>query len=192
VTSAVPSFWSRLSLALSCFFRILGDPSFAGRVRSVTGVPEAAAPPALPEAPETAPPTPSVQKNEPSRPHEDTALLVLSLFQREGRLVDFLTQDVESFPDADIGAAARVVHTGCRRALRQHFDVEHVRSEAEGSNVTVAESETKSVTLTGNVKGGAPHRGVLRHAGWRAVGVRLPEMLATHDATLICPAEVEL
>jgi hypothetical protein len=189
VTSAPLSFWSRLALALSCFFRILADPAFAARIRGIANETDTA-PPVLPEARE--PSRASGPVREPSRPHEDTALLVLSLFQREGRLVDFLTQDVESFPDADIGAAARVVHAGCRRALREHFDVERVRTEPEGTTVTVSDGETRSVTLTGNVRGSAPHRGILRHAGWRARGVRLPEMLPTHDATLICPAEVEL
>ena len=48
------------------------------------------------------------------------ALQLLALFQREGRFVDFLEQDVASFSDAEIGAVARVVHEGCRKALHEH------------------------------------------------------------------------
>jgi hypothetical protein len=175
------SFWSRFALALASFFRILSDPAFAALV---LGAKEPAAPKELPRSPE-----PSAKA---ARPPSDGALLLLALFQREGRLVDFLGQDVESFSDTDIGAAARVVHAGCRRAFRSHFDVGHVRDEREGSAVTVEAGDLRAVTLTGNVSGSPPHRGTLRHGGWRATAVRLPEMLPDHDATLLCPAEVEL
>ena len=36
---------------------------------------------------------------------------------REGRLIDFLQENVASFSDAEVGAAARVVHAGCKKAL---------------------------------------------------------------------------
>ena len=65
------------------------------------------------------------------------ALQLLALFQREGRLVDFLQQDIASFPDADVGAAARVVHEGCRKALRAHAEIAPVRAEEEGARVTL-------------------------------------------------------
>src|SRR4051812_3597376 len=54
----------------------------------------------------------------PERLHA-SALMLLAGFQREGRLVDFLRQEVAGFTDTDIGAAARVVHGGCRRVLDQ-------------------------------------------------------------------------
>jgi hypothetical protein len=118
---------------------------------------------------------------------------VLALLQREGRLVDFLEQDIASFADADIGAAARVVHEGCRRALRAHLEIVRVRDEREGSTVTLAEGfDAASVKLTGDVRGAAPFQGVLRHSGWRVRQIRLPERVAGHDATILAPAEVEL
>jgi hypothetical protein len=117
----------------------------------------------------------------------------LALLQREGRLVDFLEQDVDGFADAEIGAAARAVHAGARKALRAHVTVEAIRPEEEEAKVTLAEGfDAGSVKLTGNVSGKAPYTGVLKHRGWRAAKVSLPVAVDGHDVRVICPAEVEL
>jgi hypothetical protein len=42
---------------------------------------------------------------------------MLGILQREGRLIDFLEEDVASFTDAQIGAAVRDIHKGCKKAL---------------------------------------------------------------------------
>jgi len=106
---------------------------------------------------------------------------VLAVLQREGRLIDFCEEDLAGFSDAQIGAAARTVHDGCRKALRSFLALEPVRAEAEGATVEVpAGFDPRAVRLTGNVAGRPPFRGVLRHHGWRA------------GKTVIAPAEVEL
>jgi hypothetical protein len=115
----------------------------------------------------------------------------LALLQREGRLVDFIEQDIAAFPDADIGAAARVVHEGCRRALHAHARVTSVRHEAEGARVTL-EHPSEEVKLVGNVAGAAPFRGVLRHRGWRVENLALPHLVGAQNAELVAPAELEL
>jgi hypothetical protein len=48
------------------------------------------------------------------------------------------------------------------------------------------------VRLTGNVGGQPPYAGVLRHRGWRATRLDLPQLMAGHDAHVLAPAEVEL
>lgn len=170
---------SRLWLSWVCAFRVLFDGQFAARVAGLRG----AQPEPLP-APAPAP--------APSEPSATTgALQLLSLLQREGRFVDFVQQDVAGFGDADIGAAARVVHEGCRRALRAHARVVSVRSEAEGSSV-VLERASADVKLVGNVAGAAPFRGVLRHRGWRVEELTLPTLLGSHDPKLVAAAELEL
>src|SRR5262249_34215144 len=119
-------FTTRFWFAWSCLVRILFDGVFAGRVL------KAREPALLPEAkpPEPAPkPSKPAPKAEPALPSEGPALQLLALLQREGRLVDFLEQDIASFSDADIGAAARVVHDGCRKALRGHVKIAPVRPE---------------------------------------------------------------
>lgn len=127
---------------------------------------------------------------EPAR--EEAALVLLSLLQREGRLVDFVEQDIDGFADDEIGAAARVLHAGCRKALRHHATIEPVRPEEEESRVVIAEGvESGAVKLVGAVGGKPPYRGTLRHRGWR-VTLSLPEPTTGHDATVVAPAEVEL
>jgi Domain of unknown function (DUF2760) len=118
---------------------------------------------------------------------------LLALLQREGRLVDFLEQDVASFSDADIGAAARVVHEGCRRALRSHATVAPVRTEDEGARVTItSDVPPDEIKLTGKVEGVPPYSGILRHRGWRVTGLVLPRAVRASDTSVVAPAEVEL
>ena len=186
----LPSFGSRISLAFGAFFKTLGDAEFAARVRD-DSVGPAAAPAAAP-APVTAPaPAPAAAPLREATP--DAALQLLSLFQREARLIDFTQENLSGYSDADIGAAARVVHEGCSRVLREHFTIDAIRSEAEGSRVTLAEGfDASAVRLTGNVVGKAPFTGTLSHRGWRASSVRLPKLAEAHDAKVLAPAEVEL
>jgi hypothetical protein len=113
--------------------------------------------------------------------------------QQEGRFVDFLEEDVSAYSDADIGAAARVVHEGCRKALREHIRFEPVRSEPEGSRLTLEQGfDASSVRLAGNVVGQPPFTGTLVHRGWRAEEVKLPRLAQGHDVSVLAPAEVEL
>lgn len=188
-------FFTRLWFAWVVFFKVLFDGLFAAKIYT----------PQLEAPKEPAEPTPRevvvekvverivekvVEKAGP--PPTDAALQLLALLQREGRLVDFLEEDVASFSDADIGAAARVVHSGCRKALREHVKLEPVRAEEEGAKVTLPEASPNEVKLTGNVTGKGPHTGVLRHRGWRAVSVQLPTAVDGHDARVVAQAEVEL
>ncbi len=183
-------FATRIWFAWICFFRVLFDGAFAQRAW------EAREPAALPPAPE---PKPLAEKKEepkaamPEAPSPTAALSLLALFQREGRLVDFLEQDLAGFGDAEIGGVARVVHEGCRKALREHITLAPVRAEEEGVSVTLEAGFLPSeVKLSGNVQGSAPYQGVLRHRGWRAREVRMPVPVKGHDPHVIAPAEVEL
>jgi len=179
---------SRLLLSWVTSFRILFDGRFAARVAQLSDEgtrSEPAEPAELPaRAPQPAPP-----KTVAASP--DAALQLLTLLQREGRFIDFVQQDVATFGDADIGAAARVVHEGCRRALAAHARVVSVRSEPEGSALTLQQA-SEDVKLVGNVAGSAPYRGVLRHRGWRIEELKLPTVVGAHDPALVAPAELEL
>lgn len=121
------------------------------------------------------------------------ALLLLALLQREGRFVDFLQQDVTDFDDEQVGAAARVVHEGCRRALKGHLSITPVRAEAEGDKVTLEDGyDVVSNKLVGNVTGKPPYKGILQHRGWRAESLKLPSEVGDHDPAVLAQAEVEL
>jgi hypothetical protein len=180
------SFGTRFILAFVCFFRVLFDGQLAARVSRALGA-TAELPPG-PTEPKRADDAP-----QPKRADVVSALQLMGLLQREGRLVDFLQQDVASFPDADIGAAARVVHEGCRKALRSHADVEPIREEEEGASLVLEKGfDASRIKLTGSVAGEAPYRGVLRHRGWQVTRLELPKTLAGHDPHVVAPAEVEL
>ena len=188
----LPGFFSRLSIAFGALFKSLGDAEFAARVRD-DGVGPTAAPAPAPAPVATPAPAPTPPVSTLRTPTPDSALQLLSLFQREARLIDFAHENLSSYSDADIGAAARVVHEGCARVLREHFTIEPVRSEAEGARITLNEGfDAASVRLTGNVVGTAPFNGTLSHRGWRAASVTLPQLAERHDARVLAPAEVEL
>ena len=186
------SLLGRLSLAFGTFFSILGDGDFAASVlRLRSGAAPTPAPtPAAAPAPQPAPaPAPVVIKE--ATP--EAALQLLGLLQRDARFIDFVEEDIAKYSDADIGAAARLVHDGCRATLREHFTIQPVRDEAEGSRVTINEGfDATAIRLTGNVVGKAPFSGSISHRGWRAADVRLPKLTQSHDATVLAPAEVEL
>jgi len=190
----LPSFWSRLSLAFGTFFKTVGDAEFAARVRDDEVGPVAAPAPVPTPAPAPAPKPAPAPAPTPLRVNTpESALQLLGLLQREARLVDFANENITVYSDADIGAAARVVHEGCARVLREHFTIAPIRNELEGARVTLAEGfDAASVRLTGNVVGKAPFTGTLSHRGWRATDVRLPQLADKHDAAIVAPAEVEL
>jgi len=209
--------FARLQLAL----RVLGDAGFATRVARLAdereGAPalEARATPALPPANGTSPapmstsssttpaatasstppePAATAASSAPARADSAPgALHLLAILQREGRFVDFISEEVAPFTDAEIGAAARVVHEGCRKALFTSFTFEPVRKESEGAPITVERGfDATSLRVTGNVTGEPPFSGKLAHAGWRVVEVRLPSRAASDDGRVVAPAEVEL
>lgn len=188
-----PSFLTRVVLAFVAFFKLLVDARFAGQVQALREgrLPPGLEPPPAPwlvEAPKVpaALPAPGVTDHSP-------ALQLLAILQREGRLVDFLQEDISSFGDADVGAAARIVHDGCLQALSEYLVLEPLRTEGEGASVTIPKGfDASAIRLTGNVTGEPPFTGSLRHHGWRVREVRMPRPPPGTDARVIAPAEVEL
>ncbi|MDG2196219.1 MAG: DUF2760 domain-containing protein [SAR324 cluster bacterium] len=120
-------------------------------------------------------------------------VFLLSLFQKQGRLVDFLQQDIASFSNAEVGEAARVVHDGCARILGDYFTLEAIRTEEEGALVSVdTDYNLSEITLTGNLRGSAPYRGELLHHGWKISDQHPPEQLDPKARFIVQPAEIEV
>jgi len=123
----------------------------------------------------------------------DAALQLLGLLQKEARFIDFIREDIAAYNDEEVGIAARVVHEGCLKVVDEHFTLSKLRTEAEGTQITLqAGFDAASVRLTGNIVGNAPFTGELIHQGWRVNEIRLPKLTAGHDAKIIAAAEVEL
>jgi hypothetical protein len=123
----------------------------------------------------------------------DRAVQMLALLQRDGRLVDFLAEDVATYPDTQLGAAVRSVHESCRQVLERYLKLEPVIASEEDQPVTVAAGfDPASIKLIGNVTGKPPLRGLLRHRGWRATQVNLPSLPEGTGRSVVAPAEVEI
>jgi hypothetical protein len=169
------SFGARFALAL----KVLFSPDAALALLSPT--PE--------RAPESKKPAPEVI----TAPVDNSALLLVSALQREGRFVDFIQQEVTGFSDEEVGAAARVVHQGCSKALKSMFSFKPARGEAEGTTLTLPKGfDAERNRLVGNVVEKPEYRGTLKHAGWEVTDVRLPRLQGGANPKIVAPAEIEI
>ena len=170
-----PGFLARLGLA----FKVLGDASLAAQVERFLHKPE--------------PIKATVPKSVPQEKTHASGLFVLSVFQQDGRLIDFLQQDVAGFSDEEVGVAARVVHGGCRKALQRLLTPARILKDEEGATVTIpAGFDANQIRLTGNVTGQPPFKGTLKHHGWTASDLKFPTLAENMDYRVLAPAEVEL
>jgi hypothetical protein len=168
----------RIGLAFKCFFMVL----FTGRLP-----PELSpAGPATEAAVDGPPPESRVPASAP-------AVQLLALLQRDGRLVDFLCEDIGAYPDDQVGAAVREVHAASRQVLLKYIGLEPILPGEEGQAAVVEPGfDPAEVKLVGQLAGRPPFRGVLRHRGWRASRVNLPSAAGGSRWTVVAPAEVEL
>lgn len=161
----MPGTWNRFVLALRSFWHVLTEPDFAARVEPLF-----------------------------SRAPTGPDLRVLAVLQRDGRLIDFLEEEIDAYTDAQIGAAVRDIHRNCRKSLHEYLTIEPIINAPEEERVTVpGDFDPAAIRLVGNVNGSAPFQGVLKHHGWRVRSVHLPLLPATRDETsVLSPAEVEI
>jgi hypothetical protein len=165
--------FARLGLAGRAFVSTARDPALADKVHALLNPPP-------PEPPKPPKPNP-----EPVR--------FLGLLQREGRLIDFLTENISAYDDAQVGAAVREIHRKAQAALNEHLEMEPVLAQEEGSTVEIpAGFDPSRVRLTGNVTGQPPFRGTLLHRGWHVKAIKLAPAPEGQDEFVLQPAEVEL
>jgi hypothetical protein len=164
---------ARLGVACKAFFRVLGDEGTAQRIRPILEPPaeEAAKPARLSPEP----------------------LRLLTLLQREGRLLDFLLEDIQAAPDEQLGAGVRELHRKAQGVIKEHLVLEPVLGKNEGETLEVpANFDPSAIRLTGNVTGQPPFRGTLQHHGWRVKNYTLPALPEGQDPFIVAAAEVEL
>lgn len=149
--------------------------------------PVAAAPP-LPS------PKPSAKPAAVVPPARSDALTLLATLQREGRLIDFLKEPLESYSDAQVGAAVRDIHRDCGAVLERQFAIRPVLDQVEGSDVAIeGQPDPGKYKLSGDPAAAAHSAGRLVHHGWRATICQLPQWTgSTESASILAPAEVEL
>ncbi len=129
-----------------------------------------------------------------SKPTRSEAVTLLATLQREARFVDFIKEPLDSYSDAQIGAAVRDVHRDCGKVLDRLFAIRTILDQEEGSTVEVPPGfDAGRYRLTGNVVGDPPFRGRLAHHGWEAAEVQLPAWSGTQGSSrVVAPVEVEL
>jgi hypothetical protein len=184
-------FWKRVAFAFRCFFSILFDNDIPNDIAQKW------VKPAGPGPQGAAATVPSVSRlKEVERPAAeafDRAVQILALLQRDGRLIDFLAEDISAYPDAQLGAAVRTIHETCRQVLDHYVKLEPILNSEEDQPVTVqAGFDPAAIKLIGNVAGELPVRGVLRHKGWRVKEVNLPPLPQGAGRMVVAQAEVEL
>jgi len=120
----------------------------------------------------------------------------LALLQEHGRLVDFVREDASTASDVQLGAAARVVHSGCRKVLSDYFEITPVHSGNEGDSIILENGyDSAAHRLLGTVSQQPPYKGKLLHPGWLARSVKLPRVTGTTEQRpwpVLAPAEVEV
>ncbi|MBY0587512.1 DUF2760 domain-containing protein [bacterium] len=164
-----------IGLAFQTFFKLLFDRAYADRVRTL------------------ALPTPPVDPHAETRRQQGDQLRLLSILQRDGRLLDFFSEDLSEYSDAQIGQAVRDIHRDCKAALAKYVTLEPILAENEESSIIVpAGVDPARIRLIGQVKGQPPHRGTVAHRGWRASGIHLPVQAEPADPLIVAPAEVEI
>jgi hypothetical protein len=177
----------RISYALRCFFSILLHGQIPPNIALELGKTPAALDAGSRAAEQRA------AEGEKRSLEYDRAVQMLALLQREGRLIDFLVEDVTPYPDAQLGAAVRSVHENCRQVVERYFKLEPIIASEEDRPVTVpAGFDPASIKVIGNVTGKPPLRGLLRHRGWRASQVNLPSLPEGAGRSVVAPAEVEI
>jgi Domain of unknown function (DUF2760) len=174
------AFSTRFSYAFRCFVSLLFSGTIPQDIAHALGVGIGESEPNVPAA---SPPAESF----------DRAVQMLALLQRDGRLIDFLSEDVSPYADTQLGAAVRTIHASCRQVLDRYLKLEPVISSEEDHPVTVpAGFDPATVKLLGNVVGQPPIKGLLRHRGWRVTQVNLPSLPQGAGREIVAPAEVEI
>jgi hypothetical protein len=118
---------------------------------------------------------------------------LLSVLQREGRLVDFFSENLDEYEDSQIGAAVRSIHENCQKTINKYMTLKAIIDQNEGDNVIIEYGfDPNTIKLVGNVAGEPPFKGILRHRGWQVTKLDLPKLSDTGKLQAISPAEVEI
>lgn len=170
---------SRISLAFKSFFAILFSDGLPEDVAKAFGY--------IKEPPKVPVPKPGPE----IRP-ADGAIQILSILQRDSRLIDFFMEDIAAYTDDQVGAAVRTLHDQSRQTLTRYLTLTPVIDGVEGTPIRITAPDPNAIKLLGNVPADAKKatQGILRHKGWKVESVDLPKL--TNNLTVLAPAEIEI
>ena len=143
-------------------------------------------PPSESKAITSKPSTPALSKSA----RRSEALTLLSALQRESRLLDLVSESLDQYNDAQIGAAARDVLRDTKKSLDRMFGIQHLIESPEGEAIEIPNDASPARWRI--VGKGSGQRGTLSHAGWKATKMDMPMWSGgADDALVIAAAEVE-
>ena len=120
-------------------------------------------------------------------------LHLVAVLQKEGRLLDFFSEDLSAYNDGQIGAAVRSIHENCKKAIDGHIAPQAILTQQEDEEIEVAaDFDPNALKLVGNVTGRPPFKGIVRHRGWQARRLELPAFSGNVAPEIIAPAEIEV
>lgn len=139
-------------------------------------------------------PKPAVTPAKPQPPARSDAISLIAALQREARLLDIVTESLDGYTDAQIGAAAKEVLRDTGAVLERMFGLQPLTDAEDGSALeTPAKFDAAEYRLTGNVSGEAPFRGSVAHHGWKATKCDIPKWTGEKSSALIiAPIELEI
>jgi uncharacterized protein DUF2760 len=168
---------NRISLAFRSFFAILFGGSLPADIAQAFGYSKVA-------------PVRTAPAPKPQAGPADGAVQILSILQRDARLIDFLMEDISGYSDDQVGAAVRDVQRQSRDALERYVRLQPVIDGVEGTFTKTEGMDPAAVKFIGNVPAsGKATGGTLRHKGWKAEGVNLPVL---PPGNVLAPAELEI
>jgi hypothetical protein len=160
------------------------------QLRKGASLPAPAAPPA---APTVAAPVPTPT---PAPAPGGDALILLSLLQERGRFLDFVAEDIGAYSDAQVAAASRVVHQGCKAVIDECLAPAPAHAGAEGDRITIdPAADPNRYRLQGKVAQKPPYSGVVVHRGWKTTRLALPRHTRPIDPSgenIVAPVDVEV
>lgn len=180
-----------LGLAFRAFFAVLFNQTVAQRVVI------ALQPPHPDVSPGSQEPSSELKKTTPkpavAPSKRSDSLTLLSALQREARLIDLVMESLDTFEDAQIGAAAREVLRDCQKTLGRMFAIEPLATVDEGESLEIPDSPSPAMyRLSGSVASKST-RGTITHRGWQATKCEIPKWTGdVSEAKVLAPIEVEV
>ncbi len=127
---------------------------------------------------------------------EQAVIQFVRNMQERGRFLDFLMADIHALPDQQVGAVARVVHSGLKSLVDDYFSIQAISTASEGSQIAIPSDEVgRSYRLLQSASDQVPASGILVHKGWQARAIKLPQsqrIEAEAERRVLAFAEVDV
>jgi hypothetical protein len=188
----------RIFQAIAVFFKVLFQARFAAKVRDLDEISRKAEALQVTLEKDSARHKLEIEqlRSAPKEEHgnfEEGAYALLSLMQKEARFLDFVQENLQEIPDAQVGAVSKRIHKDLTKLFKQFLKVEPVFDSAENQKVSIEEGfEPAEIQLSGNVEKKPPLEGILRHKGWMVDSLNLPRRTSAARTKVLQPAQVEV